>query len=140
MHLVGLSHRRARHHKVKVHKISIFVWIACLYVVFMWLCAMYGVKLRKPSQYLLSTDKRLRDRWKHIGHLLKVFFLNLNMLWWLPFTYNYLILFSTKSLHTLGAYHTPSATNLNFKSLKLGRHELVAANFRLQVLRVESLC
>jgi len=42
------------------------------------------------------------------------FFFNLNMLWWLSFTYNYLILFSTKLLHTLGAYHTPSATNLNF--------------------------
>lgn len=75
-----------------------------------------------------------------LGIYWKFLFVNLNMLWWLPFTYNYLILFSTKSLHTLGAYHTPSATNLNFKSLKLGRHELVAANFRLQVLHVESLC
>ena len=62
------------------------------------------------------------------------------MLWWLSFTYNYLILFSTKSLHTLGTYHTPSASNLNFKSLKLGRHELVATKYRLQVLNVETLC
>jgi hypothetical protein len=100
---------------------------------------MYSLQLYKPFQYLLSTCKLLPDWSKYIGHSLKVLS-NLYVLWWCSFMHNFLILFSTKSLHTLGAYHTSAFENLNFKSLKLGRQELVATKFRLQVVHVDNLC
>lgn len=44
---------------------------------------------------------------------------------------------STKSLHTLGEYHTSASANLNVNSLELGRHKLLATQFRLKVWKVQ---